>query len=169
MDLPVLLPSPHLSLSPPLPSTPSITPPPSYNHHKERRRSHRQKLSCSSYKEDRPPCQRCLPHSQETRDRLASLTKVSSMKQALQDFHYLVMRDGVQEAVEAMWWILLELGIELEHNVLGCSYCKVVDGQFVYCPRSVYHTRHVLFLVCKSTCDFFHSFMSRISIVICLI
>jgi len=66
------------------------------------------------------------------------------MKQALQDFHYLVMRDGVQEAVEVMQWVLLERGIELEHNVLGCTYCQVQDGQFVYCPRSVYHPRHVL-------------------------
>jgi len=66
------------------------------------------------------------------------------MKQALQDFHYLVMRDGVQEAVEAMQWVLLERGIELEHSVLGCTYCQVQDGQFVYCPRSVYHPRHVL-------------------------
>jgi len=66
------------------------------------------------------------------------------MKQALKDFHYLVMRDGVQEAVEAMRWVLLELGIELEHNVFGCSHCKVVDGQFVYCPCSVHHAHHVL-------------------------
>jgi len=65
------------------------------------------------------------------------------MKQALQDFHYLVMRNGVQEAVEAMQWVLLEQGIELEHNVLGCSHCQVQDGQFVYCPCSVYHSRHV--------------------------
>ena len=66
------------------------------------------------------------------------------MKLALRDFHYLVMRDGVQEAVVAMKWILLQEGVELEHNVLGCSYCQVVDGQFVYCSCSVYHPRHVL-------------------------
>jgi len=65
-------------------------------------------------------------------------------KQALQDFHYLVMRDGVPEAVEAMQWILLERGIELEHNVLGYTYCQVQDGQFVYCHCSVYHPHHVL-------------------------
>jgi len=43
-----------------------------------------------------------------------------------------------------MRWVLLGLGIELEHNVFGCSYCQVVDGRFVYCHRSVHHPRHVL-------------------------
>jgi len=66
------------------------------------------------------------------------------LKEALKDFHYLVMRDGVQEAVEAMQWVLLEKGIELEHNILGCSYCQVVDGQFVHCPHSVHHPCHAL-------------------------
>jgi len=66
------------------------------------------------------------------------------LKSALKDFHYLVMRDGLEEAVTAMRWILLQEGIELEHNVFGCSYCQVVDGRFVYCSCSVHHPRHVL-------------------------
>jgi len=54
------------------------------------------------------------------------------------------MRDGIPEAVETMKWILLQEGVELEHNVLGCSYCEVKDGRFVHCHRSVHHPRHVL-------------------------
>ena len=55
-----------------------------------------------------------------------------------------MMWDGVQEAVDAMRWILLQEGVELEHNVFGCSYCQVIDGWFDYCPRSVHHPCHVL-------------------------
>jgi len=43
-----------------------------------------------------------------------------------------------------MRWILLQEGIELEHDMFGCSYCEVVDGRFVYCHRSVHHPHHVL-------------------------
>jgi len=131
------LPSLRLSFSPPQtypelplpPSTASTTPPPSYRHRQHRWRSqcHQKGSPLSSSKEDRPLCQHCLPRSQETQDRLACLTKEESLKSALKDFYYLVMRDGVQEAVEAMRWVLLQEGVELEHNVLGCSYCQVVS------------------------------------------
>ena len=67
---------------------------------------------------------------------MAKLTKEEPLKTSLKEFHYLVMRDGVQNAVDAMRWILLEKGIELEH-VFGCSYCQVIDGWFDYCPCSV--------------------------------
>ena len=73
-----------------------------------------------------------------------TLTNEASLKESLREFHYLVMRDGVQKAVEAMQWVLLEKGIELEHNVLGCAYCQVQDRQFIYCPHSVHHPHHVL-------------------------
>ena len=46
--------------------------------------------------------------------------------------------------MEKMKWSLLELGIELEHNVLGYTYCEVVDGHFQYCPHSVHHPHHLL-------------------------
>ena len=75
------------------------------------------------------------------------------------EFFYLVMKDGLPEAVEKMQWILLEQGIELEHNVLGCSYCQVQDGHFVYCEHSVRHPRHVfhdLFVEDHSVCGCEH-------------
>ena len=98
----------------------------------------------SSSKEDHPPQQHCIPRLQETRDRLKKLSKEKSLTLALQEFHYQVMRDGLQEAVDVMRWILLQEGIKLEHNMFGCSYCQVVDGQFQYCDCSVHHPCHVL-------------------------
>ena len=62
---------------------------------------------------------------------------------ALQEFWYRVLRDGLQETVDMMRWVLLQEGVELEHNVFGCSYCKVVDGRFHYCPRSIHHPHYV--------------------------
>ena len=62
----------------------------------------------------------------------------------MKEFHYWVQRDGIHEAVEEMKWVFLQEGIELEHNVLGCSYCQVVDGQFQYCSQSVQHPCHIL-------------------------
>jgi len=156
LDHPHPLPSLPSSLSPPVLSTLSITPPPSYKQRKQRRHHHSKKDSYLSLKEDRPLCQRCLPHHQETQDRLALLTKENSLKSSLQEFHYLVMRDGVQDAVEAMQWILLEKGIELEHNVLGCNNCCVEDGKFVYCSHSVcygHHPLHHLMVEDHSSCE----------------
>jgi len=86
------------------------------------------------------------PWSQETCDHLKKLSKENSLISALQEFWYLVLRDDLQEAVDRMRWVLLQEGVELEYNVFGCSYCKVVDGRFQYCPRSVHHPHDVLMM-----------------------
>jgi len=60
-----------------------------------------------------------------------------------------------------MRWILLELGIELEHNPFGCTYCQVHDGKMVYCSRSVRYGCHPLhhlmvddYSTCEPPCDY---------------
>jgi len=146
LDQTVPLPSLRSSLSPP-PSTASTTPPPSYRQRQSCHQSRRQKRSPTaslSSQENHHPHQRCTPQLQETRDHLQKLSKEKSLISALQEFRYLVMRDGLEDAVDWMRWVLLQEGVEIEHNVLGCSYCEVVEGQFVHCPCSVYHPCHVL-------------------------
>ena len=38
----------------------------------------------------------------------------------------------------------MEHGWDLEHDVLGCLVCRVVDGMMCYCRSSVYHPDHSL-------------------------
>jgi len=90
---------------------------------------------------------------------MAALTQATSLKENMAEFFYLVMRDGLPEVMEKMQWVLLEQGIELEHNILGCSYCQVQDGRFVYCEHSVRHPCHVfhdLFVEDHSVCGCEH-------------
>ena len=64
------------------------------------------------------------------------------------------------KAIQEVWWTIackglafvaqkhyhqcLEHGWDLEHDVLGCLVCWVVDGMMCYCRSSMYHPEHSL-------------------------
>jgi len=45
----------------------------------------------------------------------------------------------VQEAFQRT---LSDLGVEVEHNVLGCPDCRWEGRDVIYCPRSRHHRDH---------------------------
>ena len=63
---------------------------------------------------------------------------------AIQEVKQTIVRKGLAFAVRKHHHQCLEYGWDLEHDVLGCSVCQVVDGLMCYCRSSVYHPAHSL-------------------------
>ena len=115
MDQGVPLPSRPLSPVPPLPSPPSS------------------KGGQSSLGHTRHS-QRCHP---------LNPCRMMRMK-AIQEVKRAIVCKGLAFAARKHYHQCLEYGWDLEHDVLGCSVCQVVDGLMRYCRSSVYHPEHSL-------------------------
>ena len=63
---------------------------------------------------------------------------------AIQEVKRTIVRKGLAFAAQKHYHQCLEYGWDLEHDVLGCSVCWVVDGLMRYCRSSVYHPDHSL-------------------------
>ena len=62
----------------------------------------------------------------------------------IQEVRWTIARKGLAFAAQKHYHQWLEYGWDLEHDVLGCSVCWVVDGLMRYCRSSVYHPDHSL-------------------------
>ena len=63
---------------------------------------------------------------------------------AIQEVKRTIVRKGLAFAVQKHYRQCLEYGWDLEHDFLGCSVCRVVDGLMRYCRSNVYHPDHSL-------------------------
>ena len=63
---------------------------------------------------------------------------------AIQEVRWTIAHKGSAFAARKHYHQCLEHGWDLEHDVLGCSVCQVVDGVMRYCRTSVYHPDHSL-------------------------
>ena len=63
---------------------------------------------------------------------------------AIQEVKWTIVCKGLAFAARKHYHQCLEYGWDLEHDVLGCSVCRVVDGLMQYCRLSVYHPDHSL-------------------------
>ena len=121
MDQGVPLPSHPLSPVPPPSPTPPLPSPPS----SEGGRSSSGRIQRG---------QRCCP---------SNPCWMMRMK-AIQEVRWIIARKGLAFAARKHYHQCLEYGWDLEHDVLGCSVCRVVDGVMRYCRLSVYHPDHSL-------------------------
>ena len=62
----------------------------------------------------------------------------------IQEVRWTIARKGLAFVAQKYYHQCLEHGWDLEHDVLGCSVCWVVDGMMHYCRTSVYHPEHSL-------------------------
>ena len=62
----------------------------------------------------------------------------------IQEVRQTIACKGLAFAVQKHYHQCLEHGWDLEHDILGCSVCQVVDGMMHYCRSSVYHPNHSL-------------------------
>ena len=63
---------------------------------------------------------------------------------AIQEVRRTIARKGIAFAARKHYHQCMEYGWDLEHDVLGCLVCRVVDGIMRYCRSSVYHPDHSL-------------------------
>ena len=63
---------------------------------------------------------------------------------AIQEVKQTIVRRGLAFAARKHYHQCLEYGWDLDHDVLGCDTCRVVEGVMVYCTSSVYHPGHAL-------------------------
>ena len=62
----------------------------------------------------------------------------------IQEVRQTIAHKGLAFAAQKHYHQCLEHGWDLEHDVLECSICWVVDGLMRYCRSSVYHLDHSL-------------------------
>ena len=62
----------------------------------------------------------------------------------IQEVKQTIVHKGLAFAAQKHYNQCLKYGWDLEHDVLGCSVCQVVDGLMHYCRSSVYHPEHSL-------------------------
>ena len=62
----------------------------------------------------------------------------------IQEVRQTVAHKGLSFAAQKHYHQCEQYGWDLEHDVLGCCECKVVDRLMVYCRMSVYHANHPL-------------------------
>ena len=62
----------------------------------------------------------------------------------IQEVKRTIVHKGLAFAARKHYHQCLEYGWDLEHDVLGCLACRVVDGMMHYCRSSVYHPEHSL-------------------------
>ena len=121
MDQGVPLPSRPLSPVPPPSPTPPLPSPPS---------SEGGRSSSGHIRRG----QRCRPSNPRRMMRI----------KAIQEVKRTIVCKGLAFAARKHYHQCLEYGWDLEHDVLGCSVCRVVDGLMRYCRSSVYHPDHSL-------------------------
>ena len=63
---------------------------------------------------------------------------------AIQEVKRTIVCRGLAFAARKHYGQCLEYGWDLEHDVLGCSVCRMVDGVMRYCRSSMYHPDHSL-------------------------
>ena len=63
---------------------------------------------------------------------------------AIQEVRRTIACKGLAFAARKHYDQCLEYGWYLDHDVLGCEVCRVVDGLMHYCRSSVYHSDHSL-------------------------
>ena len=121
MDQGIPLPSHPSSPIPPPSPTPHLPSPPS----SEGGRSSSGHTQCG---------QRCCPSNPRWMMRM----------KAIQEVRWTIVCKGLAFAARKHYHQCLEYGWDLEHDILGCSVCQVVDGLMHYCRSSVYHPEHSL-------------------------
>ena len=62
----------------------------------------------------------------------------------IQEVRQIIACKGLAFVVQKHYHQCLTHGWDLEHDVLGCATCRVVDRLMHYCRSSVYHLDHAL-------------------------